>query len=302
MSDAPLSLPTRMVTGAFSGCVAATACHPLDVIRVQMQIETTGGPKYKNIVDAGSQIYSRAGVGGVYAGLSAAYLRQWLYGSCRMGMFGFLTEKYKAKNDKRTPPLPYKLVMGSVSGGIGSAIGNPSELALVRMGADSKLPKAERRGYKNVFDCVSRIGREEGVRALWTGARPTITRAVVISGCLMGITSQTKEYLTANTSLSPNGVPIMFVSATVASFFANLASMPMDVTKSRIQNMPVPPAGQKAMYNGMFDCASKSIKTEGPLVLWSGFTPAFIKLAPYTVISLTVLQNLTLLIFNKNAL
>lgn len=64
-------------------------------------------------------------------------------------------------------------------------MGTPSELALVRMSADSKSPVSERftvffvfclrvfahvralgscrRGYKNVGDCCLRIAREEGV-------------------------------------------------------------------------------------------------------------------------------------------
>ena len=43
----------------------------------------------------------------------------------------------------------------------------------------------------------------------------------------------------------------------------------------------------------MIDCAKKSIADEGVLVLWRGFTPAFVKLAPYTVISMLLLEKFT---------
>lgn len=60
-----------------------------DVIRVQMQIDSEGGASrlYKNTFDAAKQIAQTGGVRGLYAGLSAAYLRQWLYGSCRIGLY-----------------------------------------------------------------------------------------------------------------------------------------------------------------------------------------------------------------------
>lgn len=81
-------LAYRLVFGALAGMGAATFCHPLDVIRVQMQ---TDGVRYKNTVDAAVKIYNRAGVvEGLYAGVSAAYLRQWMYGSFRIGIYAYL--------------------------------------------------------------------------------------------------------------------------------------------------------------------------------------------------------------------
>ena len=42
------------------------------------------------------------------------------------------------------------------------------------MTADGKLPPAERRNYKNVFDALFRICKEESVATLWKGAGPTL--------------------------------------------------------------------------------------------------------------------------------
>jgi len=87
-SSTSTPLTQRLVFGALAGMGAATFCHPLDVIRVQMQTE---GITYKNTIDAASKIYSRAGlVDGLYAGVSAAYLRQWMYGSFRIGIYAYL--------------------------------------------------------------------------------------------------------------------------------------------------------------------------------------------------------------------
>ena len=73
------ALVVKMVIAAFAGMGAATVCHPLDVIRVQMQ---TGGTDYDGPLDCAKKVYEKNGLRkGLYAGISAAYLRQWLYGS-----------------------------------------------------------------------------------------------------------------------------------------------------------------------------------------------------------------------------
>merc|ERR1719461_1104212 len=195
--DTPIPLAKRMVLAALSGMGAATCCHPLDVIRVQMQTEGA----YKNSLDAAKQIYLRSGLkNGLYAGISAAYLRQWLYGSCRIGIYSYLLENAKISNraqgkDENDIKFTHKLLMGCTSGAIGSFVGTPSEVGLVRMAADSKLPSNERRNYKNIIDCVTRIMREEGVSNLWRGAFPTVTRATLLSAASMGVTSEVKEML-----------------------------------------------------------------------------------------------------------
>lgn len=67
------------------------------------------------------------------------------------------------------------------AGAIGSFIGTPCDLVLVRMQSDSTLPLSERRNYKNVFDAFRRIVAEEGITSCWSGAAPTIARAMSLN-------------------------------------------------------------------------------------------------------------------------
>lgn len=303
-----MPLAYRLVFGALAGMGAATFCHPLDVIRVQMQTE---GVQYKSAMDAAVKIYDRAGlVGGLFAGVSAAYLRQWMYGSFRIGIYSYLLEQTQNQNiaagrDKNDIPFSTKLAMGCCSGGIGSFIGTPTEVALVRLSIDSKLTPAERRNYANVVDCFVRISKEEGVINLWRGVTPTVLRATVLSAAQMGCTSEIKGKLSSSGYFGPNGswgygLPMMFCSTLCSSFVANIVANPFDVIKSRMQSMTIDTNG-KAPYKSMSDCFVKSMKSEGILVLWSGFTPAFVKLAPYTIISLILADKLTKAVTGKDA-
>jgi uncharacterized surface protein with fasciclin (FAS1) repeats len=52
----------------------------------------------------------------------------------------------------------------------------------------------------------------------------------------------------------------------------------------------------------MIDCFTKIVKEEGLFKLYSGFVPAFLKLAPYTIISLLLTEQITQLVTGKAAL
>jgi hypothetical protein len=49
-----------------------------------------------------------------------------------------------------------------------------------------RLPVEQRRGYKNAFDALVRITKEEGVTTLWRGWRPTVMRAMVLNAAQLG--------------------------------------------------------------------------------------------------------------------
>ena len=196
--------------------------------------------------------------------------------------------------------------MGMTSGGIGSFVGTPSELALVRMSNDSKLPEKQRRNYLSVVDCVQRIAREEGLTKLWTGGRVTVLRAMLLSACALAFTSDIKLRLTGTGIFGESGqffggIPLLFCATLVSSFIANIVSNPFDVVKSRMQNQQKDSKGQ-LQYSGMTDCFLKIVGDEGVPKLWAGFVPAFLKLAPYTVISLILTEKITMAVTGKAAL
>lgn len=61
------------------------------------------------------------------------------------------------------------------------------------MQADSRLPEAERRNYKNVVDAFRRIVKDEGFFALWRGATPTVVRAIVLNLAMLSSYDEVKE-------------------------------------------------------------------------------------------------------------
>jgi hypothetical protein len=94
---------------------------------------------------------------------------------------------------------------------------------------------------------------------------------------------------------------MMLCATFAASFVANTVANPFDVIKSRVQNMPIAADGTP-LYRNMVHCLVTSVQTEGLKVLYSGFFPAFVKLAPYGAISLTLLDKLTVAVTGKEAM
>ena len=95
---------------------------------------------------------------------------------------------------------------------------------------------------------------------------------------------------------SYGGVPLLFVATLISSLAANIVANPFDVVKSRMQQ------DASGKYSSMLDCFVQTVGGEGVLKLWSGFVPAFLKLAPYTVISLLLTDKITKIVTGKEAL
>ena len=91
--------------------------------------------------------------------------------------------------------MAQKSICALSAGFIGALVGNPADLALVRMQTDSSLPENLRRNYKNIFDAFKKIVASEGPLGLWTGAAPTVIRALVLNWAMFAPYDEVKDRL-----------------------------------------------------------------------------------------------------------
>jgi solute carrier family 25 oxoglutarate transporter 11 len=199
-----------MTGGAFA--------HPLDLIKVRMQLQGEGVAKATKVSHSpfsmASHIAKSEGITGLYKGLSASLFRQFVYSGSRFGIYAEMKHAYGESPEK---PLPFavKVPMALTSGAMGAFIGNPGDIAMVRMQADGKLEAAKRRNYKNIFDALLRISREEGVSTLWRGSGATVNRAMLVTVGHLAAYDQAKQTLLENQVLN-EGIPLHFS----ASFYS----------------------------------------------------------------------------------
>ena len=124
-----------------------------------------------------------------------------------------------------------------IAGAIGSAIANPTDVSLIRFQSDNYLPAAERRNYKNVIDALVTIKREEGVRGLWRGAVPTITRACFLNCSHLVSYNESKETLMKLTGSKEETMGVRLVSSAISGAAVSVISLPFDNVKTKIMKM-----------------------------------------------------------------
>ncbi|OWZ24330.1 Mitochondrial Carrier (MC) protein [Phytophthora megakarya] len=96
---------------------------------------------------------------------------------------------------------------------------------------------------------------------------------------------------------------IRFLAGGAASATAELLTLPIDITKVRLQaqrSVPVTGGKPPVHYNGMLHAAQTMIKQEGPGALWNGATPALLRQVSYTSICMVLYEPLRN-IFGANA-
>lgn len=271
------------VNGGASGMLATCIIQPIDMVKVRLQLGATGSP-----LAVASGIIKQDGFGSLYKGLSAGLLRQATYTTARLGIYQMLSDSLVKFNEGQTIPLYQKAGAGLAAGGLGAMVGSPADLSLIRMQADSTLPPDRRRNYKNVMDALTRIVKEEGAGGLFTGAGPTVVRAMALNMGMLASNDQAKEFLREQ-GFSEKGS--VLGGASIAGFIASACSLPFDFVKTRIQKMEKGPDG-KYPYKGPVDCALQTLKNEGPLRFYTGFPTYCVRIAPHVTFTLIFLDAL----------
>ncbi|KAL8360548.1 hypothetical protein RB601_007182 [Gaeumannomyces tritici] len=277
------------INGGLSGMVATTVIQPVDMVKVRLQLAGEGmaGGAKPTPLSVTREILASGKALDLYTGLSAGLLRQAVYTTARLGFFDTFMGKLTARAKANGQSIGFKerAAAGLTAGGIAAMIGNPADLALIRMQSDGLKPVDQRKNYRSVVDALSRIARGEGVAALWSGAAPTVVRAMALNFGQLAFFSEAKAQLKERTEMSARAQTLS--ASAVAGFFASFFSLPFDFAKTRLQKQQRGPDG-KLPYSSMVDCFTKVAKQEGPLRFYRGFWTYYVRIAPHAMVTLIV--------------
>ncbi|XP_012234908.2 mitochondrial 2-oxoglutarate/malate carrier protein-like [Linepithema humile] len=278
ITDAKVPPFVNFVIGAISGVAAQVPTHPMDVLKIRMQVSRN---TLRNTV---LQTFRTSGVFGFYTGLSAGLLRQLTYTTSRLGIYTTLfdiAEQHFGRLNYAT-----MISLGMVAGVMGSFVGTPTDLVLIRMVADIHLPAEKQRNYKNAIHGIVNVWKTEGFTRLWRGAVPTMGRAAVVNGTQLGTYTRAKMLL-EDTAYIKNDIQLQFAAAMMSGIVTCFASIPIDVAKTRIQNLK-----QFTRSPTVVATIINITKTEGLTSLWRGFLPYYSRAAPNTVITMVCVDQL----------
>lgn len=245
-----------------SAGIAETVTFPIDHIKTLMQVNNNKISFFK-IIDG---IYKSDNKLQIYNGLKPSLLRHSIYTMTRINTYEYLRDSMKTKDN--TINIYSKFMIGGFSGGIAQLIASPCDLIKVRYITNSKqnisttIPKT-----------ICEIYKRNGIRGLWKGVVPNVSRAVLVNFGELATYDHSKQFIKKTLSMKDN-TPLHVLSSICSGFVASLCCTPADVIKSRMMQTNSP-------YNGLSDCLIKTIRLEGVHSLYKGFFPIWFRLAPW---------------------
>jgi solute carrier family 25 protein 14/30 len=208
--------------------ISATATHPIDLIKIRMQLQPTlpdGTKKYSNMIKGIILVSKEEGIrGGIYKGIEGAWMRESVYSTLRLGLYEPIKRNLGVTKESN---MAWKFLAGSCSGLIGSTIANPFDLMKVRMQASKEA--------RPISWHANEIYSHGGVLGFWKGVGPTCIRAMKMNGTKLSVYDTIKHGIIDRGYLK-DGIACQFWASVVAGFFQTVVTTPIDNIKTRIMN------------------------------------------------------------------
>ncbi|KAK7962473.1 Succinate:fumarate antiporter [Apiospora aurea] len=294
----PPSAATNLIAGGGAGMMEALACHPLDTIKVRMQLSRRarlpGAPK-RGFLRTGTEIVKRETPLGLYKGLGAVLTGIIPKMAIRFTSF----EWYKQQMaDKNTGIISGQgTFLAGLAAGVTEAVAvvTPMEVIKIRLQAQhhSMADPLDVPKYRNAAHALYTVVKEEGIGALYRGVSLTALRQG--SNQAVNFTAYTyfKEVLREwQPQYEGGNLPNYQTTliGLVSGAMGPLSNAPIDTIKTRLQKTPAE-EGVSAMQR-ISRIAAEMFKQEGFHAFYKGITPRIMRVAPGQAVTFTVYEYL----------
>ena len=291
----PASVATNLIAGGGAGMMEALVCHPLDTIKVRMQLSRRGrtpGTKKRGFYQTGKDIVKRESPMGLYKGLGAV-----LGGIIPKMAIRFTSyEAYKqALANEEGVVSSRATFLAGLGAGVTEAVAIVCPMEVVKIRLQSQyhslsdpldIPK-----YRNAPHAVFTVLREEGIGALYRGVSLTALRQGTNQAVNFTAYTEFKQMLqNAQPQYAGDQLPsyqtglIGLVSGAMGPF----SNAPIDTIKTRLQKNPAKP-GETALSR-IVTITRDMFKQEGPKAFYKGITPRVMRVAPGQAVTFTVYE------------
>ncbi|XP_046901617.1 mitochondrial brown fat uncoupling protein 1 [Hypomesus transpacificus] len=285
-SDVPPPLGVKMLSAGAAACIADLITFPLDTAKVRLQIQgekaLSQGVRYRGVFGTISTMVRTEGVRAPYNGLVAGLQRQMCFASIRIGFYDNVKNFYTGGKDNAG--VGVRILAGCTTGALAVCLAQPTDVVKVRFQAQVRLEGVPRR-YSGTMQAYRHIFQHEGIRGLWKGTLPNITRNALVNCTELVTYDLIKEAILTHKLMSDN-LPCHFVSAFGAGFVTTVIASPVDVVKTRYMNSP---PGQ---YRSAINCSWTMLTKEGPSAFYKGFVPSFLRLGSWNVVMFVSFEQL----------
>ncbi|OAV90595.1 hypothetical protein PTTG_05045 [Puccinia triticina 1-1 BBBD Race 1] len=324
----------QAVCGIGAGCVSVLCMHPLDLLKVKLQVSSFPSsssqlhplPFRSKSLSSIREIISNDGFLGLYRGLTPNIVGNAASWGFYFMWYSMIKERMSRDSEGRNIKLSASqhLFASASSGFVTAMITNPLWVVKTRMFTS----RAEDSGaYRNLWDGLVRISREEGVGGLWKGS--VLALIGVSNGAIQFMAyEELKRWRqdlirpepdrTQTSSAETDSLPLSNLEYILLSGASKLLAIgvtyPYQVVRSRLQNqlfvrqpktlpvpstkaLPVPsppttpPAG--VHYQSIAHCTLHTYRTEGIKAFYKGLAINAVRVLPGTCVAFLVYENLS---------
>jgi solute carrier family 25 citrate transporter 1 len=294
----PASAATNLIAGGGAGMMEALVCHPLDTIKVRMQLSRRGrqpGMPKRGFVATGLEIVRKETPLGLYKGLGAVLTGIVPKMAIRFTSFEWYKQVLAHKDTGVVSGQ--SLFLAGLAAGVTEAVAvvTPMEVVKIRLQAQhhSMADPLDIPKYRNAAHALYTIVKEEGAGALYRGVSLTALRQG--SNQAVNFTAYTyfKEWLYQwqpehrGTNLPSYQTTLIGL---VSGAMGPLSNAPIDTIKTRLQKMRAE-EGTTALQR-ITRIASDMFKQEGVHAFYKGITPRIMRVAPGQAVTFTVYEYL----------
>lgn len=294
----PPTAAVNLIAGGGAGMMEALACHPLDTIKVRMQLSRRarqpGAPK-RGFLKTGSEIIKKETPLGLYKGLGAVLTGIVPKMAIRFTSF----EAYKQSlADKKTGIVSGQATfLAGLAAGVTEAVAvvTPMEVIKIRLQAQhhSMADPLDVPKYRNAAHALYTVVREEGFGALYRGVSLTALRQGSNQAVNFTAYSYFKEWLKVwQPQYEGKNLPSWQTTmiGLVSGAMGPLSNAPIDTIKTRLQRAPAE-FGTSA-WTRITRIAADMFKQEGFHAFYKGITPRIMRVAPGQAVTFTVYEYL----------
>lgn len=269
---------------SLAGAAQVVVGHPLDTIKVRMQIEGSG--TFKGPMDCLVKTVKNEGILGLYKGMASPLVGIAAVNSLLFWAYSLGKTLQQTTLPHNTHTLGQIALAGAGAGAVNSILASPVELLKIRL--QVQYNSASSGPATTTFRGPVHLGRhliqQFGIRGITWGFWSTVAREIPAYAAFYTGFEFTKRkfahHLTDDDPRKLGALPLM-ASGSVGGISYWFACYPLDVIKSRVQNGSAPPRG--TLY--MVEAARSIAREQGIKGFFRGFSPSVIRSIPAAAVT-----------------
>ncbi|KAJ2666969.1 Mitochondrial succinate-fumarate transporter [Coemansia sp. RSA 1199] len=289
------TISTHLLAGGAAGLVEAMCCHPLDTIKVRMQLRNSrrlapDAAIPKSFLGVGQRIVQREGVFALYKGLGAVVTGIVPKMAIRFSSF----EAYKSW--LANPHTGKVSTLGVFTAGLGAgiteavAVVTPMDVIKIRLQAQrhSTVDPMDVPKYRNAIHAAFTIVKEEGPMALYKGVALTALRQATNQAVNFTVYQEFKRIARQMQSVDELPSYQHLILGGVSGAMGPISNAPIDTIKTRIQKATS--IGRESGWARFVIVTREIAQKEGYRAFYRGLTPRILRVAPGQAITFMVYE------------